>query len=425
MMITAGRMRFESCSLFLQRRLLSLVCISFEEPKVSPRTSKTEIFCQLSLFLVHPDVGGFLVRTYYRYGRIYVTPRYLCFQSKPILIDKTKASVFDSRSFIFFSLILKKSPSSQALIPLAEVAEVKKSSGMLYYGLSILTSEREEVTRQTTYHFCCFARLLLNRTGMITFPEILQIFFGFNTHESRNRVYNLVLKGRAAASSQASSVSSTDLPGVLFRQLHGSPSVESSGHHATRKYSVVVEETVLPVPPTGAALPPLAAVGNRTTPLAKLKKMHITILTIGTRGDVQPYIAFGKGLVRDGHTVRVATHTEYGDWIKSHGLEFRSIGGNPAELMELCVNNGIFSVNFLKEAYQRFRTFIDELLRDSYEAVQVSLIDFFLHFFALVNSPNVEEFCFASPPPPSPPTRYERLECIRGWATDRCFGRCP
>ncbi len=35
--------------------------------------------------------------------------------------------------------------------------------------------------------------------------------------------------------------------------------------------------------------------------------MNITILTIGTRGDVQPYVALGIGLQAAGHTVTIAT----------------------------------------------------------------------------------------------------------------------
>ncbi|MFN2214155.1 MAG: glycosyltransferase, partial [Anaerolineales bacterium] len=35
--------------------------------------------------------------------------------------------------------------------------------------------------------------------------------------------------------------------------------------------------------------------------------MKITIATVGTRGDVQPYIALGLGLQADGHQVQIAT----------------------------------------------------------------------------------------------------------------------
>ena len=34
-----------------------------------------------------------------------------------------------------------------------------------------------------------------------------------------------------------------------------------------------------------------------------------------------------------GHLCRLATHAEYETWITSHGIEFKPIAGNPAELI--------------------------------------------------------------------------------------------
>ena len=45
--------------------------------------------------------------------------------------------------------------------------------------------------------------------------------------------------------------------------------------------------------------------------------LHFTFLTIGSRGDVQPYIALAKGLMADGHKCRIATHGEFQEWIES------------------------------------------------------------------------------------------------------------
>ena len=36
-----------------------------------------------------------------------------------------------------------------------------------------------------------------------------------------------------------------------------------------------------------------------------------------------------------------------------HGIEFGYVGGDPAELMRICVENGMFTVSFLKEAMQK------------------------------------------------------------------------
>jgi sterol 3beta-glucosyltransferase len=45
--------------------------------------------------------------------------------------------------------------------------------------------------------------------------------------------------------------------------------------------------------------------------------LHFTFLTIGSRGDVQPYIALGKRLLEEGHRVRIATHGEFKEWIEA------------------------------------------------------------------------------------------------------------
>jgi sterol 3beta-glucosyltransferase len=45
--------------------------------------------------------------------------------------------------------------------------------------------------------------------------------------------------------------------------------------------------------------------------------LRFTFLTIGSRGDVQPYIALAKGLMADGHSITIATHQEYEEWITS------------------------------------------------------------------------------------------------------------
>ncbi|KAF8490722.1 hypothetical protein JB92DRAFT_3090591 [Gautieria morchelliformis] len=98
--------------------------------------------------------------------------------------------------------------------------------------------------------------------------------------------------------------------------------------------------------------------------------LHFTFLTIGSRGDVQPYIALGKRLLEEGHRVRIATHGEFKEWIEAYNIEFAYVGGDPAELMRICVENGMFTVSFLKETAAKFRGWIDDLLRTSWEACQ-------------------------------------------------------
>lgn len=54
--------------------------------------------------------------------------------------------------------------------------------------------------------------------------------------------------------------------------------------------------------------------------------MKIALLTLGTRGDVQPFIALGKALQSRGHHVVLGAPDNFHSWIENHGLTYRSIG---------------------------------------------------------------------------------------------------
>lgn len=62
--------------------------------------------------------------------------------------------------------------------------------------------------------------------------------------------------------------------------------------------------------------------------------MKIAIIALGSRGDVQPYIALGKGLKEADHTVRLVTHQNFETLVKSYGLEFWNMRGNVQDVIE-------------------------------------------------------------------------------------------
>lgn len=100
-----------------------------------------------------------------------------------------------------------------------------------------------------------------------------------------------------------------------------------------RQASVVASQEPLPpayIPPSLGGLP------GQTPP----PQLNIVIQIVGSRGDVQPFVALGKTL-RDtyGHRVRIATHATFQKFIEENGLEFFNIGGDPAELMAFMVKN--------------------------------------------------------------------------------------
>ncbi len=56
--------------------------------------------------------------------------------------------------------------------------------------------------------------------------------------------------------------------------------------------------------------------------------MRIAIVTLGTRGDVQPYVALGLGLQSAGHNVRLAASDDFCSLVEDAGLPFWSLGEN-------------------------------------------------------------------------------------------------
>jgi UDP:flavonoid glycosyltransferase YjiC (YdhE family) len=68
-------------------------------------------------------------------------------------------------------------------------------------------------------------------------------------------------------------------------------------------------------------------------------KLNIVIQIVGSRGDVQPFIALGNALQSHGHRVRIATHGVFEKFVKDSYLEFFPIGGDPAKLMAYMVKN--------------------------------------------------------------------------------------
>jgi hypothetical protein len=68
-------------------------------------------------------------------------------------------------------------------------------------------------------------------------------------------------------------------------------------------------------------------------------RLNIVIQVVGSRGDVQPFVAIGTALQKHGHRVRLATHATFEKFVKEAGLEFYPIGGDPVELMAYMVRN--------------------------------------------------------------------------------------
>ncbi|KAK0721774.1 hypothetical protein B0T26DRAFT_700265 [Lasiosphaeria miniovina] len=72
---------------------------------------------------------------------------------------------------------------------------------------------------------------------------------------------------------------------------------------------------------------------------AQYPRLNVLIQVVGSRGDVQPFIALGNELQRLGFRVRLATHDVFEKSVRDAGLEFYPVGGDPTALMAYMVKN--------------------------------------------------------------------------------------
>ena len=101
---------------------------------------------------------------------------------------------------------------------------------------------------------------------------------------------------------------------------------------------------------------------------SKIPSLNICLTTVGSRGDVQPFVAYGKALKKHGHRVRLAAHECFRKFVTSHGIEFFPLPGDPKELMAMMVeHNNMFSPAFIIDGLKK-RKWIRQLFDAMYAA---------------------------------------------------------
>ena len=266
---------------------------------------------------------GYLHRVLPLYGKIYVGDRHLCFRS---LLPGTKTKL---------------------ILPLGHIENVTKEravTGLRYAGLVVVIQAFEE------------------------------LFFEFNSTDVRDDCCVTILQS-------LDSIRFLQESGVLSQEDKDHAQIAKAEHRMLQEARMdghAEHELKLPtsVPPDAHAseTPPILFDDPRASIInfKPTESLRITCLTIGSRGDVQPYIALCKGLLAEGHKPKIATHAEFEEWVRRHGVDFAPVEGDPAELMRICVENGMFTYSFLKEASTKFRGWIDELLSSAWKACQNS-----------------------------------------------------
>ncbi len=112
---------------------------------------------------------------------------------------------------------------------------------------------------------------------------------------------------------------------------------------------------------------------------------RIAILTYGSRGDVEPFIALGVGLQKDGYTVRLAGPASFAPRVHAHGLAFEPIAGNPEQLTEAFANRA--GLSWPRMVVEMIRHVVP-LAAATFRAVEraASDVDLIVHSFLMTDA---------------------------------------
>lgn len=104
--------------------------------------------------------------------------------------------------------------------------------------------------------------------------------------------------------------------------------------------------------------------------------MRFCLITYGSRGDVQPFIALSLGLMTKGYEVTLAAPGNFKSFVEGYGIDFFSLHGDAEELVSspecLKVINSGNNTAFIKMALKKTHEMRGPLLNDVYEVAKTA-----------------------------------------------------
>jgi sterol 3beta-glucosyltransferase len=108
--------------------------------------------------------------------------------------------------------------------------------------------------------------------------------------------------------------------------------------------------------------------------------MRITILTYGSRGDVQPFLPLSLRLMDEGHSVSLAAPYRFKSFVEGYGIEFVPLAGDPEDLSRRLNDAGHNFIKMVREFMDYAIAIGAEVWRETETACQDA--DLILHTFA-------------------------------------------
>ncbi len=98
--------------------------------------------------------------------------------------------------------------------------------------------------------------------------------------------------------------------------------------------------------------------------------MRLTMISIGSTGDVRPYVILGQELTRRGHTVRIAAFNPFEKMVRDAGLDFYPLAGDVVKFMASIMKPGTNGINYLQRVQNAIKEVAGPLLQNMQTACQ-------------------------------------------------------
>ncbi|SCL94274.1 glycosyltransferase [Sporanaerobacter sp. PP17-6a] len=92
--------------------------------------------------------------------------------------------------------------------------------------------------------------------------------------------------------------------------------------------------------------------------------MKYGIITIGSQGDIDPFIALGKRLQSRGHHVRIAAFHKFEEYIRSEGFEYAPLAGDAVDVIRLLIGEQVSPFQYFYNLDTLLNPIKDEFLSD-------------------------------------------------------------
>ncbi|HEX2945239.1 MAG TPA: glycosyltransferase [Clostridia bacterium] len=92
--------------------------------------------------------------------------------------------------------------------------------------------------------------------------------------------------------------------------------------------------------------------------------MKFGLITIGSQGDVEPFIALGNKLRSRGHQVRITTFRKFEQYIVSEGFEYSPLAGDAVEVIRLLIGEHVSSFEYFRNLEKLLDPVKKEFLSD-------------------------------------------------------------